>query len=138
MTAPPWAHTHLRRRDALGLVLLVLAFHLWLLAGTPQWLIPASDTPLQTQAFETRHIVKVIPAPRAASTASTATATRKPVATAQPQPTPAGDPPLVKPHEIEDLASQLTAPVALPETHKQSRVQAALERAKAQTHQAED
>ncbi len=36
------------------------------------------------------------------------------------------------------LAAQPAAPVALPETHKQSRVQAALERAKAQTYQAED
>lgn len=36
------------------------------------------------------------------------------------------------------LAAPSAAPVALPEKHKQSRVQAALERAKAQTHQAED
>jgi hypothetical protein len=116
MTAHPWAHTHLRRRDALGLVLFVLALHLWLLAGTPQWLIPASDTPLQTQAFETRQIVKVIPAPQPA--ASVATPPPKPVAAAKPlptQPASTGESPLVKPHEIEDLASQLTAPVALPE-----------------------
>jgi hypothetical protein len=118
MTAQPWAYTHLSRRDAAGLVVLVALLHLWLLAGTPQWLIPASETPLQTQAFETRQIVKVTPvaAPTPAARTAPRQATSNPPLAQKPEPSTApADATMVKPHEIEDLASQLTAPVALPD-----------------------
>ena len=119
MSAAPWAYANLRRRDAVGLVALVLVLHIWLLAGTPQWLVEANNTPLQSSAFETRQIVRVVPPPKPAATqtvpAEPAPSSRTPVAAARPAgetPEPA---PMVKPHEIEDIASQLTSAVALPE-----------------------
>jgi hypothetical protein len=110
MTTQPWAYNHLRPRDALLLVSVVLLLHIWLLAGTPQWLIPASDTPLQTQVFVTRQIVKVAPAAAAPSGSAA-----RPVAAARPRPASSDVRPLIQPQEIEDIASELTAPVALPD-----------------------
>lgn len=111
MTALPRAYARLSRLDAVGLVAVVLLLHVWILAGSPQWLIPTSDTPLQNQPFVTRQIVKVIP------TAPSAPASSGPksVAAARPLPAAAQAAPLIQPQEIEDLASQLTAPVALPD-----------------------
>ena len=109
------AHTHLSRRDAIGLVLLVLVLHIWILAGSPQWLIPTSDTPLQNQHFVTRQIVKVAPSPKPAAAPA-----QRAVAAAKPAPDAGSAPSVVRPQEIEDLASQLTAPVALPDKTAQA------------------
>ena len=111
MSAPGWAHSHLRRRDAVALVVAVLAAHIWLLAGSPQWLMPASDHAASTHAFETRYIIQNPPAtPRVSRVAS--------APGASPGPYQAGAPatsPLMKPHDIEDVVSDWAAPVALPE-----------------------
>ena len=114
MSATSRAYAHLDRRDAVGLVLLVLVLHLWILAGSPQWLMPTNETPLKSPTFSTRQIVQVTPT-------SSPSPAQRPVAAARPAPetTPSATP-WVKPPEVEDLASQLTAPVALPDKAAQA------------------
>ena len=110
------AHTRLSRGHGLTLVLLVLAAHLWLLAGSPSWLMPGHEPALTPHRFETRQIVREIqptPAPAKAAAPTSARRTPRPPLVAA---SDAAPPASAKPtHEIEDIATQLTAPVALPE-----------------------
>ena len=111
------AHTRLSRRHGLALLLLVLAAHVWLLAGAPSWLMPGHEPALTTHRFETRQIVREIqptPTPAKATTPAPARRTPRPPLAAVPDgaPPPAAALPT---HELEDIATQLTAPVTLPE-----------------------
>ena len=110
------AHTRLSRWHGLALVLLVLAAHVWLLAGSPSWLMPGHEPALSTHRFETRQIVREIqptPTPVKATPPAPARHTpRPPLAATSDAPPPASAKPT---HELEDIATQLTAPVALPE-----------------------
>ena len=109
-------HAGLSRGHAGVLVLCVLAAHLWLLAGAPAWLMPGHEPALSLHRFETRQIVREVrPAPPPTPRSVPATtpsprplATRSPIGAAMPTaPTPT--------HEIDDIASQVAAPVTLPE-----------------------
>ena len=113
-TLPRPAHTRLTRGPGLALVLVVLAAHAWLLAGAPSWLMPGHEPTPSTLRFETRRIVREIrPAPQPQpSAAPQAAPHQRPLAPAVTNATPSTT---VQTHEIEDLASQLAAPVALPE-----------------------
>ena len=104
----------LPRRHAVGLVLGVLALHLWLLAGSPLWFSPESGQPLRTQALITRQIDVSPSAPqRPTPVANTA----KPAAPAQaPLREAASDHAEVanKPVKFDEFGQDLTAPVSLP------------------------
>ena len=111
---PRPAHTRLGRGPALALVLLVLAAHAWLLTGAAWRWMPGQHAPLSVHRFDTRQVVREIPpaatpTPKAANVSAPST---RPLTAA---PTGAAPVALTPSHDIEDLAAQLTAPVALPE-----------------------
>jgi hypothetical protein len=111
-TAPssqPLPQPHLRRRDATLLVLGVLAAHVWVLSGSPTWVVPDKRQPLQTKAFTTRQIEVEAPRPaqQAPAAVSQAPLAPAPVTTS---PSTTGSPPL----KFDDFGHDLTAPVGLP------------------------
>lgn len=99
-------------RQAVWLVLGVLALHLWLLAGSPLWLSPEPGKPLRTQALITRQIEV---SPRAPQQPMPAAAAAK--AAAPTPPTEAfvdhSEPPS-KPLKLDDIGQDPAAPVLLP------------------------
>jgi hypothetical protein len=105
---PALGESTLSRRQALALVTGVLLVHLWLLTGAPSWWTPQNDAPLSTPTLLTRQIT--LPPPPAARPAPAPT---RPVAAAPPAAAPANTPPPA-PRGLDDLASELTAPVTLP------------------------
>lgn len=107
----------LPRKHAALLVVGVLLLHLWLLAGTPLWISPASHTSAHPQAFVTRQIQVLTPdAPQ------TRHDTPAPVAQSTPTQTPispsSDTPPAIAqvaaPVKFDEGGNDLSAAVGLP------------------------
>ena len=104
-TAVPAPSGH--RRHLVWLVLAVLAVHVWVLSGSPTWVVPEKRQPLQTKAFTTRQIEVVTPQP-AQEAAAVPQAPLAPVMT--PQTNSTGAPPI----KLDDFTQDLSASVSLP------------------------
>ena len=106
---PPLPQPHLRRRHAALLVLGVLAVHVWVLSGSPTWVVPDKRQPLETKAFSTRQIEVEAPRPVQPAAAVVAQAPLAPTPVAA-SPNAANTPPL----KFDEFGQDFSASVSLP------------------------